>query len=127
MKDNKKTILVVEDEVQMLELLRTRLEANGYNIITATTGESAYDTYLKESPDLIVLDINIPTFNGYEVCRKIKRENDDNSTPVLMLTAKAQESDRIVGKVIGAECYMTKPFDPTELLDKIKELLRDAI
>jgi len=73
------------------------------------------------------LDINIPTFNGYEVCRKIKRENDDNSTPVLMLTAKAQESDRIVGKVIGAECYMTKPFDPTELLDKIKELLRDAI
>lgn len=119
----KKKILVVEDEAGMSKLLRLELTQNGYDVVCAHDGESGFAKYMAERPDLIVLDIMLPKMNGYEVCRRIRREQDDARTPIVMLTAKKGDADRIVGGVVGAQRYLTKPFDAEHLLGEIAELL----
>lgn len=119
----RKKILVVEDERGMAKLLKLELTQNGYDVVCAYDGESGFSKYMQERPDLIVLDIMLPRLNGYEVCRKIRREQGDASTPILMLTAKKEDVDRIVGGVVGAQKYLTKPFEAEHLLSEIKKLL----
>jgi len=119
-----KKVLVVEDELVMANLLEVELKATGYDVVCAHDGEAGFSKYLIEQPDLIILDIMMPKLNGYEVCRKIRRDQNDLKTPIIMLTAKSEDVDRIVGGVIGAQKYITKPFEAEELLKEIAELLQ---
>ena len=117
-----KRILIIEDDHDIAELLKNRLEVCGYEVITAFDGEEGFTKYLLGKPHLIILDLMLPKTNGYEVCRRIRRERKDN-THILMLTAKNTETDRIVGRVKGADQYMTKPFEATILIDSVRSLL----
>lgn len=119
----KKKILIIEDEEDMVDMLTMELEHRQYEVISATDGETGFTKYLTEWPDLIILDVMLPQLNGYEVCRKIRRERKDSTTPIIMLTAKAGEADKIVGGVVGAEKYITKPFDAEELIKEIEKFL----
>lgn len=116
-------ILLVDDERDLVELLKIDLERENYQVVCAYDGEEGYNKYLAESPDLIILDLSMPKMNGRQLCKKIRRETEDRLTPILMLTARNEDSDRIIGRVVGAEKYMTKPFDRQELLDTIKGLI----
>jgi two-component system OmpR family response regulator len=116
-------ILVVEDDLNLLATLKYNFLKEGYNVITATDGAGALETARREKPDLLVLDIMLPGLSGFEVCRILRKETD---IPILMLTAKAEEVDKIVGLEIGADDYMTKPFSMRELLARIRAMLRRA-
>lgn len=116
-------ILLIDDERDLVELLKIDLERENYQVVCAYDGEEGYAKYLAEQPDLIVLDLSMPKMNGRQLCKKIRRERDDSLTPILMLTARNEDADRIIGRVVGAEKYMTKPFDRQELLSTIKSLL----
>ncbi len=117
-----KKILIIEDDPDITELLRNRLKFHDYEVITATDGEDGFLKFLKEHPDLIILDLMLPKISGHEICRKIRREKEDK-IPILMLTAKNEDADKIVGRVEGADKYMTKPFSADELLNEVKFLL----
>lgn len=121
-----KRILIVEDEVDMVRLLEIELVKENYHVICAFDGEDGFEKYLMERPDLVIVDIGIPKINGRQVCRKIRREQNDERTPILMLTARAEDVDRIIGRVIGVQKYVTKPFDTQELLRDIRELLNEG-
>jgi DNA-binding response OmpR family regulator len=114
-------ILVVEDDANLLETLKYNLRKEGYEVTVASDGEQAVAAARRERPDLIVLDVMLPKMNGFEVCRILRREM---TAPILMLTAKAEETDKIVGLEIGADDYMTKPFSLRELLARIRAVLR---
>ncbi len=114
-------ILVVEDELTLQETLAYNLKRQGYEVTTAGDGASALDLARTLRPDLIILDIMLPGIDGYEVCRIIRQEMN---TPVLMLTARDDEIDRVVGLEVGADDYMTKPFSMRELLARVKAMLR---
>ncbi len=114
-------ILVVEDDLTLLETLEYNLAGEGYAVITATDGLTALDIARKEKPELIVLDLMLPRLDGFEVCRILRRETN---VPILMLTARADEVDRVVGLEVGADDYLTKPFSMRELLARVKALLR---
>lgn len=116
-------VLVVEDDQTLLEALKYNLTKEGYDVVTATDGAQALEIARSQKPDLIVLDLMLPKISGYEVCRILRK---DMSVPILMLTAKAGEVDKIVGLEIGADDYMTKPFSTKELLARIRALLRRA-
>jgi DNA-binding response OmpR family regulator len=116
------TVLIVEDDPAMLRGLRDNFEFHGYHVLTAEDGENALDTALNAKPDLILLDIMLPKINGYEVCRLVRREK--LSMPIIMLTAKGEESDIILGLNLGADDYVTKPFSIKELLARAEALLR---
>jgi DNA-binding response OmpR family regulator len=116
-------ILVVEDDPNLLETIKYNLRKEGYEVVTAGDGEQALDTARRETPDLLILDIMLPKLNGFEVCRILRNEM---TVPILMLTAKAEETDKIVGLEIGADDYMTKPFSMRELLTRAKAMLRRA-
>jgi len=118
-----KRILVVDDEVQLVEMVKIRLEANGYEILSAYDGQEALDKARKEKPDLIVLDLMLPKLDGYKVCRMIKFDDRYKNIPIILFSARAQESDKEMGIQVGADAYITKPFEPQVLLSKIKELL----
>jgi len=118
-----KRILVVDDEVQLVEMVKIRLEANGYEILSAYDGQEALDKARKEKPDLIVLDLMLPKLDGYKVCRMIKFDDRYKNIPIILFSARAQESDKEMGIQVGADAYITKPFEPKVLLSKIKELL----
>ena len=120
-----KKILIVEDEPDLLKMLKLEMMHEHYEIVCAFDGKEAYEKYVSEKPDLLILDIMIPKINGLEVCRKIRRQHKDSKTAVLMLTAKSEDVDRIVGRVIGAETYLTKPFDRKILMQEVKKLLGD--
>ncbi|MDD5409466.1 MAG: response regulator [Candidatus Omnitrophica bacterium] len=120
----KKKILTVDDEVDFLKILKLRLEANGYEVITAFDGEEALEKIKSQSPDLVILDIMLPKLNGEEVCRDIRKDPVLNKIPIIMLTGKCTDVDRIVGRVIGADVYITKPFDFKELSSAIKKVLQ---
>ncbi|MBC7236608.1 MAG: response regulator transcription factor [Chloroflexi bacterium] len=120
-KDREATILLVEDERTLLETLQYNLQRQGYKVLTASDGLQAVDLARKERPDLIVLDLMLPRLDGLEVCRLLRREM---VVPILMLTARVDEVDKVVGLEIGADDYMTKPFSMRELLARIKALLR---
>jgi len=119
--EQKSRILVIEDDQTLLETLEYNLVAEGYQVITAADGLMALDVAHEEQPDLIVLDLLLPGLDGFEVCRILRR---DTSVPILMLTARADEVDRVVGLEVGADDYLTKPFFMRELLARVKALLR---
>ncbi len=114
-------ILVVEDDLTLLETLEYNLAGEGYEVITAADGLTALEVAREEQPDLIVLDLMLPHLDGFEVCRILRRET---SVPILMLTARTDEVDRVVGLEVGADDYLTKPFSMRELLARVKALLR---
>jgi DNA-binding response OmpR family regulator len=116
------TVLIVEDDPTMLRALKDNFEFHGYKILAAEDGEEGLNTALNAKPDLIVLDIMLPKINGYEVCRLIRREK--LAMPIVMLTAKGEESDIILGLNLGADDYVTKPFSIKELLARAEALLR---
>lgn len=116
-----KTILVVDDAPNIVELLRLYLEGAGFATVVATDGPSAVDLHRKHRPDLVILDVMLPGMDGFEVCRAIRREAD---TPVLMLTARTDDVDAIVGLELGADDYVTKPFNPRALVARVKAILR---
>ena len=114
-------VLVVEDEENLIEALRYNLEKEGYDVLTAMDGEKGLELARGGNPDLIILDIMLPRLDGLEVCRILRR---DVNTPILMLTAKGEEVDRIVGLELGADDYVTKPFSMRELLARVRAMLR---
>jgi len=121
----KKRILLVDDEVQLVEMMKMRLEANNYEIITAYDGQEALEKARNEKPDLIILDLMLPKLDGYTVCRMLKFDEKYKSIPIVMFTARVQESDKKMGQEVGADAYITKPFDPQALLSKIKEFIHE--
>jgi DNA-binding response OmpR family regulator len=116
-------ILVVEDEPKVAKLARDYLEKNGFRVVTAGDGNTALALARRERPDLIVLDLLLPGMDGREVCRILRREDD---TPIIMLTALAEESDQIVGLELGADDYVSKPFSPKALVARVRAVLRRA-
>lgn len=118
------TILIVEDEKDMVTGLKFNLEARGYKVVAAYDGEEGYNLAVDEQPDLVILDLMLPKRNGYEVCKSLKEEMP--SLPIIMLTAKSQEAEIVTGLELGADDYITKPFSVLELLARIKAVLRRA-
>jgi len=122
MSETKKKILVVDDEPDIVSMLKMRLEASGYEVITAGDGNTAYGKAKSDAPDLIILDLMLPGMDGYQVCRLLKFDEKYRRIPIIMLTAKGQKEDKEWGEKVGADFYMAKPFEAKELLSKIKEL-----
>jgi DNA-binding response OmpR family regulator len=116
-----KTVLVVDDERNIVELVRLYLEKEGYSVVTAGDGEQALIQYERCDPDLVVLDLMLPKMDGFEVCRELRRRGD---VPILMLTARSEDVDAIVGLELGADDYVTKPFNPRALVARVKAILR---
>lgn len=119
-----KKILIVDDEAQLVDMVKMRLEANNYDVIVAYDGQEGLDKARKEKPDLIILDLMLPKMDGYKVCRMLKFDEKYKSIPIIMFTARAQEEDEKVSMEVGANAYVTKPFEPKALLDKIQELIQ---
>jgi len=118
------TVLIIEDEPTMLTALKDNFEFKGYKVLTAAEGEAGLNAALNGRPDLIILDIMLPKINGYEICRLIRNEKLD--MPIIMLTAKGEESDVVLGLNLGADDYVTKPFSIMELLARAAAFLRRA-
>jgi len=117
-------ILIVDDEEDILTLLEYNLEKAGFKVISADDGPEAIELAKKEKPALIILDIMLPSMEGTEVCKAIKRDDATSHIPIIMLTAKGEEVDRIVGLELGADDYITKPFSPRELVLRVKAVLK---
>jgi len=123
MSEAKKKLLVVDDEKELVDLLRKRLELNGYEVVTAYDGQEGLGKARSEKPDLIILDLMLPKMDGYKVCGLLKKDNRLNHIPIILFTARAQEADRKLGQEVGAEAYLTKPYVPETLLAEIRRLL----
>jgi len=119
-------ILIVEDETALVTLLRYNLEREGYAVSEAGDGEEAMLRISEDKPDLVILDWMLPLLSGIEVCRRLRRAPETRALPVLMLTARGEEADKVRGLDCGADDYMTKPFSPTELIARMRALLRRA-
>ena len=120
-------ILIVDDEKDIVKMLSYNLKKEGYRIVDARDGEDALDLALREHPDLILLDLMLPGIDGLEVCKQLKKEAKTSRIPIIMLTAKTQETDKIVGLELGADDYVSKPFSPKELIARIKAVLRRSL
>ncbi|HYL40090.1 MAG TPA: response regulator transcription factor [Candidatus Binatus sp.] len=116
-----KRILVVDDERHIVDLLRLYLEKEGFEVVAAFDGEQALMIHQRQEPDLVILDVMLPKVDGFEVCRELRRRGD---TPILMLTARTDDVDSIVGLELGADDYVTKPFNPRALVARVKAILR---
>jgi two-component system alkaline phosphatase synthesis response regulator PhoP len=122
-----KTILVVDDESQIVEICRDYLTAAGFSVATADDGPGGLAAARREHPDLIVLDLMLPGMDGLDVCRELRRESSGlAAVPIIMLTARVEESDKLVGLELGADDYITKPFSPRELVARVRTVLRRA-
>jgi len=119
-----KKILAVDDEADVLDLIAMNLRAAGFTVVTAETGTAALQKAQSEAPDLILLDLMLPEMSGLEICRALKRETATAAIPIIMLTAKSEEVDRVVGLELGADDYVAKPFSPRELVLRVKSVLR---
>ncbi len=117
-------ILIVEDEREILDLVKLYLEKEGFRTLTAANGRDGLNLARTEHPDLIILDLMLPEMDGIEVCKKVRGERATTTIPILMLTAKAEESDQVIGLELGADDYVTKPFSPKALVARVKALLR---
>ena len=117
-------ILVVDDEEHIAELISYNLTSNGYKVITANNGNDAVKLAVEEKPNLILLDLMIPGKDGYDVCKDVRSNSEIRNTPIIMLTAKSEELDKILGLELGADDYITKPFSVRELLARVKAVLR---
>ena len=120
----KEKILVVDDETDILELIDFNLTKNGYRVRTVTSGEEALDLIKENDYDLIILDLMLPGVDGFDICKIIKADKHKSNIPIVMVTAKADEADKVAGLEIGADHYVTKPFSPRELLAIVKATLR---
>ena len=120
--DERKVILAVDDEEAIIDLLKFNIEKEGYKFISASNGEEGFDLALNERPDLIILDVMLPRMDGLSVCQKLRQEKINS--PIIMLSARGEEIDKILGLEIGADDYMTKPFSTRELVARIKANLR---
>ena len=114
-------ILVADDEQNIVRLLRLYLRNEGYEVVAASDGRRALDRFATESPDLVLLDLMMPELGGFEVCTEIRKSSD---VPVIMLTARSDDVDKIVGLEMGADDYITKPFNPREVIARVKAALR---
>jgi DNA-binding response OmpR family regulator len=114
-------ILVVDDELEIVKVVRAYLEQSGFRVITASDGQQALAVFRHEQPDLIMLDLSLPKLDGLDVCRAIRR---DSNVPIIMLTARVEETDRLIGLEIGADDYITKPFSPREVVARVRTVLR---
>jgi two-component system, OmpR family, alkaline phosphatase synthesis response regulator PhoP len=121
-----KRILIIEDDRDIVELVRYNLANEGYRVAAAHDGSTGLATLKKSPPDLLLLDLMLPKLSGLDVCREIRRDESLNRLPILMLTARGEEADRVVGLEMGADDYVTKPFSPRELVARVKALLRRA-
>ena len=119
----KRKILLVDDEKDLAGVIRTRLESQGYELLTAYDGKAGLDVARKENPHLIILDIMLPKIDGYNICRMLKFDEKYKNIPIIMLTARVLEADMKTGQEVGADIYMTKPFHVDELLKNIEQLL----
>lgn len=116
-------ILVVDDEEDIVAALSIRLKALGYEVITAKDGMAALDAARTQSPDLILLDIMLPKLDGYKVCRMLKFDEKYRHIPIIMITAKVADPNKKMGEEVGADAFITKPFNPEELVARIKDLI----
>lgn len=117
------TILIVEDEKDIVKLLKYNLEKEGFRVLTASNGEAGLHSFQKEKPDLVLLDVMLPKLDGMEFCRVVRK---NSKTPIVMLTAKVDEMDRVLGLELGADDYVTKPFSVREVLARIRAIFRRA-
>lgn len=124
MNKTKETILVIEDEKNILELVKYNLEQEAYRVLTASRGDSGLDLARKQNPDLVILDLMLPEIDGIEICKTLKQNEKTQFIPIIMLTAKSQETDRVLGLELGADDYVIKPFSPRELMARVKAVLR---
>src|SRR6202047_4040537 len=121
-----KRVLVIEDDKDIVELVRYNLEKDGYQVSASADGATGLAQLRKVAPDLLILDLMLPKLSGLEICKEIRKDVTLNRLPILILTAKGEEADRVVGLELGADDYVTKPFSPRELAARVKALLRRA-
>jgi len=117
-------IIVADYDLEILELIKIALENDGHDIVAYNNGADAYEAILKEKPDLVILDIMMPKMNGYEICEKLRETSDTRLTPIIMLTAQSQIKDKLTGLKIGADDYITKPFNPLELAARVERIIK---
>jgi len=115
------TVLIIEDEKELANVLKAYLERSGYQVLMAHTGDQGFALWKENSPDMVLLDLNLPGMDGIDIARKIRQESD---TPIIMVTARVEEVDRLVGLELGADDYITKPFSPREVVARVKAVLR---
>lgn len=118
-----KKILIVDDEPQIASVLKAYLEKSGFKVLTAADGSAALQTYRREKPDFMILDLNLPGMDGLDVCREVRK---DSEMPILMLTARVEEMDKLIGLELGADDYVVKPFSPREVVARVRTILRRA-
>lgn len=116
-----KTILIIEDEPELVKVIQTYLEKSGYKVITAYRGDTGLAVYENNHPDLVLLDLNLPGMDGLDVAKEIRRKQD---TPIIIVTARVEETDRLIGLELGADDYISKPFSPREVVARVKAVLR---
>lgn len=119
-----KRILIIEDDKDIVELVRYNLEKDGFQVTSMSDGLTGLGQLKKSAPDLLILDLMLPNLSGLEICREVRRDQNLSRLPILMLTARGEEADRVVGLEVGADDYVTKPFSPRELVARVKALLR---
>jgi len=123
---SKANILIIEDEKDIVRMLEYNLKKEGFKTLSARDGESGFELAKKESPDLVLLDLMLPGMDGLEVCKALKAEKKTALIPIIMVTAKSQEADKVLGLELGADDYVSKPFSPRELVARVKAVLRRA-
>jgi DNA-binding response OmpR family regulator len=116
-------ILIIEDEIELSKVLSSYLEKANYQVMTAEQGDKGLDLWSRKKPDLVILDLNLPGMDGLDIAREIRRKAD---TPIIMVTARVEETDRLIGLELGADDYITKPFSPREVVARVKAVLRRA-
>lgn len=121
---DKKRILLVDDEKDLSDMVKMRLESNGYEVLTAYDGQEGLDKARREKPDLIILDLMLPKLDGYKVCRMLKFDEKHKGIPIVMFTSRVQDSDKKMGEEVGANAYITKPFEPETLLSTVQGLIK---
>jgi two-component system alkaline phosphatase synthesis response regulator PhoP len=121
MAEMSKKIFIVDDEPQIVKVLKAYLEKAGFQVVTASDGKVALATFQREKPDFLILDLNLPGMDGLDICKAIRR---DSTVPILMLTARVEETDRLIGLELGADDYVIKPFSPREVVARVKTIFR---
>lgn len=116
-------ILIIEDEIELVRVLRSYLERSNYKVISSGKGDLGLALWVQEQPDLVILDLNLPGMDGLDIAREIRRKTD---TPIIMVTARVEETDRLIGLELGADDYITKPFSPREVVARVRAVLRRA-
>ncbi len=127
--DLKKKILIIEDDKDIRNFLARRMNGSGFQAFTAEDGLTGLEMAKRELPDVIILDLRLPNLSGEEVCKTIREDRDNRfaGIPIIMLTAKTADADRVVGRVIGASCYMTKPFRARQLIEQVQKFAQERV